>query len=197
MLYHFMHLYYTFFHIIMTKLGLGFSSLSKLGFPIWYNNSLIYISILSHACPDRVNPLSLVLFRITGKCLPVGVFVGNLVGLFVGDLLGLFGHFWPLWPLSDHDRLLTTLTTLTTLHTHAYMHARTNTMRMYVYISFYTESKFVLSTFTSKLFFFFSIFPPAIKSLPFTFPSLTSLFRVAIKRDYPNTQERHPFLRRV
>ncbi len=41
-------------------------------------------------------------------------------------------------------------------------------MRMYVYISFDTESKFVLSTLTSKnlLFFVFSIFPPAIKSPP-------------------------------
>ena len=53
----------------------------------------ISISILSHTCPDRVNSLSLGYFGITGKWLPVGVFVGNLVGLFVGDLLGLFGHF--------------------------------------------------------------------------------------------------------
>ena len=72
-------------------------------------------------------------------------------------------------------------------------------MRMYVYISFDTESKFVLSTLTSKLvvFCFFDLsshhqIPPPPPPAPFTFPSLTSLFRFAIKRDCPNTQQRRP-----
>jgi hypothetical protein len=38
---------------------------------IFLYNNYISISILSHTCPDRVNPLSLGSFSITGKCLPV------------------------------------------------------------------------------------------------------------------------------